>query len=159
MKRNTSSCITMRVRVHLHLRYFIKISSMETNSCYILRHRWRERHMKRYARADSRSSSNFIFPKLVPPTSRQSLSRVINNSLSFVGFNAAATPHKAKLHPSWRTLSATFYASQGVAREKTSFETCTRNCFGMSLNQIPRFFRIGEHLRVFREVKLRSQSI
>jgi len=88
-----------------------------------------------------------------------SLSRVINNGLSFVGFNAATTPHKAKLYPSWahplRHLSC---RRKGVAREKTSRETCSRNCFGVSLNQIPRFFRIGEHLRVFcSEIKPRSQ--
>lgn len=110
---------------------------------------------RRFAR---RFRSDFIFPKTRPHL--WSLSRVINNGLSFVGFNAAATPHKAKLSTPPGTSSPPPFMPlrKGVAREKTSLETCTRNCFGVSLNQIPRFFRVEEHLRAFRrEIKLRSQ--
>lgn len=58
--------------------------------------------------ADSRDFRVILFSLNASPPS--SLSRVINNGLSFVGFNATATPYKAKLYPSWHILSATFYA-------------------------------------------------
>lgn len=86
--------------------YILKI--IPTHSCYlILWHRWTKTCGVLCAPIRAILGVILFSLNASPPLS---LSRVINNGLSFVGFNAAATLHKAKLYPSWRILSATFYA-------------------------------------------------
>ena len=69
-----------------------------------------------YTRA-MRFRSDFIFPKATLAT-QWPLSSVINNSLSFVGFNATASLYKGKLHSSERPYPPPFMPCKGARKRR-----------------------------------------